>query len=108
MADSVSEKVKKERSLEMLELASQLAEKFARKFRNSIRKVLWENEVKPGSGIYVGLTDNYIRVYTRGTVNLTNTITEAKLIETVKEMAIKTVRLSTKGNYGELWGEALI
>jgi len=108
MTDSVSEKIKKARSLIMLRLASELAEQFARKFRGRVRKVLWENEVKPGSGIYVGLTDNYIRVYTEGPVKLTNTITEAKLIKPVSEMAVKTLRSSTKGNYGELWGKAVI
>jgi len=43
-------------------------------------QVLWEKETNPGSGIYSGLTDNYIRVFGQSKKALTNKITLVKLV----------------------------
>ncbi len=99
----VSEKVKKERSLLMLDLAARSAEKYAGRFIGQTRAVLWENEVRPGSGVYQGLTDNYLRVYAQGKKDLTNTISNARLVAPANSVANRAMRASTRGNFGELW-----
>ena len=99
----VNEKTKKGRSLRMLKLAADSADAFARRFTGRSTDVLWENDVKAGSGIYTGLTDNYLRAYTRSSGDLSNSITEAKLIALADEMTVKTVKSSTRGNHGEIW-----
>ena len=53
--------------------------------------VLWEQETKPGSCIYSGLTANYIRVFARSERYLNNEITPVKL-----------VGLNDHGMWGEL------
>jgi tRNA A37 methylthiotransferase MiaB len=56
--------------------------------------VLWEKETELGSGIYSGLTDNYIRVFTRSREPLTNKIVPVKL-----------TGFHNQGMWGELVGE---
>lgn len=107
MSVKVAEKIKKERSRQMLELAALSAQQFAGSFTGSARKVLWENEVRPGSGIYSGLTDNYIRAYAASTADLTNSITQARLIRSATRMDARLFKSSTKGNYGEFWSEVI-
>ena len=79
MSDQIADKVKKERAHRMLELASCCRHSFYTKLSGRILSILWEKEVVPGEGIYSGLTDNYIRVFTRNGESLTNRITLAKL-----------------------------
>jgi hypothetical protein len=43
--------------------------------------VLWEQETRPGSGIYSGLTSNYIRGFAHCKKSLSNEITPVKLVE---------------------------
>ena len=105
MTGQVKESVKRQRSLQMLELAASSAERFARKFIDQIKAVLWENEVRPCSGIYSGLTDNYIRVYAKSPTDLTNTISRARLRGPAREAGRRVLKASTRGNYGELWSE---
>jgi threonylcarbamoyladenosine tRNA methylthiotransferase MtaB len=105
LPDKVSEKVKKERSLLMLDLAARSAEKYAGRFIGQIRAVLWENEVRPNSGVYQGLTDNYLRVYALGKKDLTNTISNARLVAPANSVANRAMRASTRGNFGELWSD---
>ena len=101
----VSEKVKKERSLRMLDLAAHSADEFGARFIGQTRPVLWENEVKPGSGVYLGLTNNYIRAYVSSVHDISNTISGVRLLAQANDAGVTVVRLSTKGNHGELWGE---
>jgi threonylcarbamoyladenosine tRNA methylthiotransferase MtaB len=103
LLDKVSERGKKERSLLMLDLAARSAEKYAGWFIGQTRAVLWENEVRPGSGVYQGLTDNYLRVYAQGKKDLANTISDARLVAPANSVANRTMRASTRGNFGELW-----
>lgn len=107
MQGQVDDKVKKQRSLKMLELAASSAEKFAGRFTGKTLQVLWENEVRQGSGIYSGLTDNYIRVYAASESDLTNTISGARIVGPARELGGKMLKASTKGNYGELWSEVI-
>jgi threonylcarbamoyladenosine tRNA methylthiotransferase MtaB len=79
MSGQIDDKVKKERAHKMLELANYCRQSFYTKYSGRIMSVLWEKEIVSGEGIYSGLTDNYIRVFTRSGISLTNRITLAKL-----------------------------
>ena len=81
MDGQVNDKVKQERSHRMLELAQDSRRHFREQFLGQTVPVLWEQETKPGSGIYSGLTSNYIRVFARCKKPLSNEITLAKLVE---------------------------
>ena len=91
MSDQVKESVKKERSLRMLELAQECARKFCEQFLGQDMMILWEREVAPGSGIYSGLSHNYIRVFTKNCEPLTNQILPAR-----------PVKLYSQGLWGEI------
>ena len=78
MPRSVGDKVKRERSQKMLTLARESAENFRRRFLGKTMGVLWE---KQSGGIWSGLTDNYIKVYTKSDEDLTNKLLPVKLVE---------------------------
>jgi len=105
MTGKINEKVKKQRSRAMLELAARSADDFALGFAGKTADVLWENEVRKGSGVYLGLTGNYIRTYADGREGLSKTITAVRLLLPVAQADRPLLRASTRGNHGELWGE---
>ncbi len=107
MPGKISEKVKKLRSGAMLELAARSADDFAVGFAGQAADVLWENEVRKGSGVYLGLTGNYIRTYACSREDITNTITAARLLLPAAQADRPVLRASTRGNHGELWAEVL-
>ncbi|MBA7615331.1 Threonylcarbamoyladenosine tRNA methylthiotransferase MtaB [subsurface metagenome] len=78
MPDQVGDKVKRERSQRMLALARESAQNFSHQFLGKTMPVLWEQQ---SDGIWSGLTDNYIKVYTRSDGDLTNKLLPAKLVE---------------------------
>ncbi len=78
MPDRVGDRVKRERSQRMLALAKDSAQSFRRRFLGKTVKVLWEKQT---GGIWSGLTDNYIRVYTRSSEDLTNKLLLVKMTE---------------------------
>jgi len=94
MSGQIDDRLKKERSLRMLELAQLSVRRFCRRFLGQKMTVLWENEVKPGSGVYSGLSHNYIRVFTHSNEPLTN-----------KFCSVRPVRLHGQGLWGEITGE---
>ncbi len=55
------------------------AENFRRQFLGRTMTALWEKQ--SGDGIWSGLTDNYIKVYTRSDEDLTNKLLPVKLVE---------------------------
>lgn len=79
-AGQVDDRTKKERSSRMLELARTCRDEFRDRFLGQMVSVLWEKETEPGSGIYSGLTDNYIRVFVRNGKLLSNRITAVRLV----------------------------
>jgi len=85
MPEQVSDKVKAERSRQMLQLAKTSANKFCRQFLGRELMVLWENEVVPGSGIYSGLGDNYIRVFTQSSETLTNQFRSVQVVRVYEQ-----------------------
>jgi threonylcarbamoyladenosine tRNA methylthiotransferase MtaB len=78
MPDQVGDKAKRERSRQMLALARTCLRNFRRKFLGRTLTVLWEKET---CGVWSGLTDNYIRVFTKSDKDLTNKIMPVKLAE---------------------------
>ena len=92
MPGQIDDRVKKERSLRMLELVQRSAHKFCQRFLGQNMTVLWEKEVAPGSEIYSGLSHNYIRVFAESKGPLTNQF-----------LPVRLVRLHNQG----LWGEVI-
>ena len=78
MPEQVKQKVKKLRSDRMLALAEEGAQSFRRGFLGKTLPVLWEKRDK---GVWSGLTDNYIRIYTRSDEDLTNKLLPVRLVE---------------------------
>jgi threonylcarbamoyladenosine tRNA methylthiotransferase MtaB len=70
----VDEKVKKLRSDRMLALSRNGARDYRDKYLGKTMSVLFENEVTPGSGMYSGLSENYIRVFARSSTFITGSI----------------------------------
>ena len=79
MSPMIEDRVKKQRSRIMLDLARESDGKFRQRFLGEILPVLWEKQ--SGNGIWSGLTDNYIRVYTEIGEDLTNRLLPMKLVE---------------------------
>jgi threonylcarbamoyladenosine tRNA methylthiotransferase MtaB len=94
MLGQINDRLKKERSLRMLELARQSARKFCQRFLGHNMLVLWEREVASDSGVYSGLSDNYIRVLTQSSEPLNN-----------KFCSVRLVRLHNQDLWGEVTGE---
>jgi len=81
MRDQIKDEVKQERNQRMLELSRTSRRRFCEQFLGQIMPVLWEQETSPGSGIYSGLTGNYIRVFAQSNEPLSNEIKPARLVE---------------------------
>jgi threonylcarbamoyladenosine tRNA methylthiotransferase MtaB len=81
MPEQIKDKVKGERNQRMLELSRSSRRSFCEQFLGQTMPVLWEKETGPRSGIYSGLTSNYIRVFTHSEKSLNNEITPVKLVE---------------------------
>lgn len=77
MPEKIAEPVKKERSERMLKLARDSARRFREQFLGRTMMVLWEHEVD--EGVWMGLTDNYIRVVARSNEPLKNWLIPARL-----------------------------
>jgi threonylcarbamoyladenosine tRNA methylthiotransferase MtaB len=78
MPHKVSDRVKKERSQKMLALAKKSVQNFSQRFLGKTMTVLWE---KRSNGLWSGHTDNYIKVYTKSSEDLTNKLLPVKLVE---------------------------
>ncbi|MBA7622922.1 Threonylcarbamoyladenosine tRNA methylthiotransferase MtaB [subsurface metagenome] len=77
MPGKVEDKVKRERSRKMLALGRASVRNFRRKFVGKTVMVLWEKQT---CGVWSGLTDNYIRVFTKSDKDLTNQLLSVKLV----------------------------
>lgn len=64
MPDQVPEDVKNDRVHRLIELSDQLAKEYASQFEGKVLEVIPETEYqeKPGAGLLVGYTDNYLKV----------------------------------------------
>jgi threonylcarbamoyladenosine tRNA methylthiotransferase MtaB len=77
MPQPVEDKIKKQRSQKMLALAGESAQNFRQQYSGKVMPVLWEKQ--SDDGVWSGLTDNYIRVYTKSGKDLTNKLLPVKL-----------------------------
>jgi threonylcarbamoyladenosine tRNA methylthiotransferase MtaB len=80
MPEQIKDKVKQARNQRMLELSQISRRRFCERFFGQTMPVLWEKETSPGSGIYSGLTGNYIRIFAQSEKSLDNEITPVKLV----------------------------
>jgi len=94
MPEQVKDRVRAERNQRMLELSRNSRRRFCEQFLGQTMPVLWEKETSSGSGIYSGLTGNYIRIFVRSEKSLSNEITPVKLVE-----------LHSQGIWGEVIDE---
>jgi len=74
----VDDKIKRERSRRMLALGRACVRSFRKGFLGKTMLVLWEKET---GGVWSGLTDNYIRAYTKSDQDLTNQLMPVELVE---------------------------
>ena len=65
----------------LLDLANSHAQDFRRSLLHQIHTVLWESNSKLDETHWSGLTDNYVRVYTKDKRTLRNTVTQTILLE---------------------------
>jgi threonylcarbamoyladenosine tRNA methylthiotransferase MtaB len=94
MDGHVPEPVKRARMEAMLDVARASAAAFRRRFLGRTLPVLWEGPARTASGaepVWEGLTDNYLRVYTRSSADLRNRI-----------LAVRLVAEAEDGLWGEL------
>ncbi len=84
MDGQIDARIKKQRSLKMLALAHESAINYQRQFLGQVHDVLWESETGQETGIFDGLTDNYIRVFTHSTLPLSNRLLPVKLISPMR------------------------
>ena len=80
LCNHVDDGIKKERTGEMLELATMKMRRFRLGSLQQVRPVLWNiNRSGEPSEEWIGLTDNYLQVRTQQTDDLANTITKVRL-----------------------------
>ena len=82
MPQAVPDKVRKQRSQQMLALAGESAQSFHKEYLGRTLEVLWEQHK---GGIWSGLTGNYIKVYTRSNEDLTNQLIPVKLVKIYRD-----------------------
>ena len=78
LPDQVANSARTQRNQNLLALSRECTEMYRQRFLGRIMPVLFE---KRYDGIWSGLTDNYIKVYTRSSQDLTNRLLPVKLVE---------------------------
>jgi threonylcarbamoyladenosine tRNA methylthiotransferase MtaB len=81
MDDQVDEEVKNERVHRLISLSDQLAKEYASLFENDVLEVIPEEEYKEeaNTGLYVGYTDNYLKVVFPATEDMIGKIVKVKI-----------------------------
>ncbi len=81
MGPQVDDRAKSSRMVEMLALAKEQAAFFRSGLIGTTRLVLWErSDIRRGKPVYLGLTDNYLKVHTEESAVVSNQITFARLL----------------------------
>jgi threonylcarbamoyladenosine tRNA methylthiotransferase MtaB len=78
MPQPVADEVKKQRTERILTLARESAQNFSQQFLGQVMPVLWEKQTDK---VWSGLTDNYIKVYTKSDQDLANKLLPVRLVE---------------------------
>jgi threonylcarbamoyladenosine tRNA methylthiotransferase MtaB len=94
MPQQIRDEVKQERKQRMLELSRDSWRRFREQFPGRTVPVLWEQEIRPGSRLYSGLTGNYIRVFAHSEKPVDNELKPLRLLE-----------LRNEGIWGEIVDE---
>lgn len=81
MEDQVDEEVKNERVHRLISLSEQLSKEYASLFEGEVLEVIPEELYKedPKSGLYVGYTDNYLKVVFQATEEMVGEIVKVKI-----------------------------
>ncbi|WP_338470300.1 tRNA (N(6)-L-threonylcarbamoyladenosine(37)-C(2))-methylthiotransferase MtaB [Niallia sp. XMNu-256] len=77
MEDQVDEGIKNERVHRLISLSDQLAKEYASKFEGQVLEVIPEE--KQEDGLYVGYTDNYLKVVFPGTEEMVGELVKVKI-----------------------------
>ena len=85
MDGQIDAHTKKQRSLSMLALARESSVTYRKQFLGQVHDVLWESETEPETGLFNGLTDNYIRVFAHSARPLHNSLLPARLISPMRQ-----------------------
>lgn len=81
MQDQIDESVKNERVHRLITLSDQLAKEYASKFEDEVLEVIPEEPFKdnPDDGLYVGYTDNYLKVVFPATEEMVGKLVRVKI-----------------------------
>jgi len=97
LTERVSPGRAKERSDRVIELGTQLAERFAQQFIGRMVEVLVESKRDPRTGCLTGFASNYVRVMIRdATDGMVNTVTRAVVEDTIGAKALASVAAQEK------------
>ncbi|NMH74982.1 tRNA (N(6)-L-threonylcarbamoyladenosine(37)-C(2))-methylthiotransferase MtaB [Bacillus sp. RO2] len=83
MTDQVDEEVKNERVHRLIALSDQLAKEYASTFEDEVLEVIPEETYKeaPDQGLYVGYTDNYLKVVFPATEEMVGKLVKVKIVK---------------------------
>ena len=81
LADQVAPESKAERASLLRSLSERKSVEFRERLLGSVRPVLWEARSSESPQRWSGLTDNYVKVVCDSPRDLTNTITDARLLQ---------------------------
>ncbi len=83
MDNQVDEDIKNERVHRLIELSDQLAKEYASQFENEVLEVIPEEPFKEtdNEGLYVGYTDNYLKVVFPASEEMVGKIVKVKIIK---------------------------
>jgi threonylcarbamoyladenosine tRNA methylthiotransferase MtaB len=83
MTDQVDEEVKNERVHRLIALSDQLAKEYASLFEEEVLEVIPEELFKEdqGKGLYVGYTDNYLKVVFPATEEMVGKLVKVKIVK---------------------------
>ena len=81
MEDQVPEDVKNDRVHRLIELSNQLAKEYASAFEGEVLEIIPEEQFKDGDreGLYVGYTDNYLKIVFEGSEELIGKLVKVKI-----------------------------
>ncbi|WNS74350.1 tRNA (N(6)-L-threonylcarbamoyladenosine(37)-C(2))-methylthiotransferase MtaB [Bacillus sp. DTU_2020_1000418_1_SI_GHA_SEK_038] len=81
MEDQIDEEVKNERVHRLISLSDQLAKEYASQFEGEVLEVIPEEEFKDQEdhGLYVGYTDNYLKIVFKATEDMVGQIVKVKI-----------------------------
>jgi len=81
MTDQIDEEVKNQRVHRLIELSNQLAKEYASTFEGEVLEVIPEEKYKeaPESGLYVGYTDNYLKVVFKASEEMVGKLVKVKI-----------------------------